>query len=79
MNKNIEITLRSLFNEVSNRNIRDISKDIREFGIDSLQFITFAARIEEEFNFEFDFDDLDNINPFSINNITNFILGKGVK
>ena len=76
MNKNIEITLRSLFNEVSNRNIRDISKDIREFGIDSLQFITFAARIEEEFNFEFDFD---NINPFSINNITNFILEKGVK
>ena len=75
MNKNIEITLRSLFNEVSNRNIRDISKDIREFGIDSLQFITFAARIEEEFNF----DDLDNINPFSINNITNFILEKGVK
>ena len=79
MNKNIEITLRSLFNEVSNRNIRDISKDIREFGIDSLQFITFAARIEEEFNFEFDFDDLDIINPFSINNITNFILEKGVK
>ena len=79
MNKNIEITLRSLFNEVSNRNIRDISKDIREFGIDSLQFITFAASIEEEFNFEFDFDDLDNINPFSINNITNFILEKGVK
>lgn len=79
MNKNIEITLRSLFNEVSNRNIRDISKDIREFGIDSLQFITFASRIEEEFNFEFDFDDLDNINPFSINNITNFILEKGVK
>lgn len=79
MNKNIEITLRSLFNEVSNRNIRDISKDIREFGIDSLQFITFVARIEEEFNFEFDFDDLDNINPFSINNITNFILEKGVK
>lgn len=73
MEQDIKLCLKKIFNEVSNRTITDTSKDIREFGMNSLQFITYAAKLEEEFDFEFDFDDIDNINPFSIDNIYNYI------
>lgn len=76
MNENIDLSLKNLFSEVSNREITDNTKDIREFGMDSLQFITFAVKIEEKFEIEFEFDDIENIVPFSINNIKNYILKK---
>ncbi|MCM1285691.1 MAG: phosphopantetheine-binding protein [Acetobacter sp.] len=76
MNENIDLSLKNLFSEVSNREITSNTKDIREFGMDSLQFITFAVKIEEKFEIEFEFDDIENIVPFSINNIKNYILKK---
>lgn len=76
MNNDIALNLKNIFRKISNREITDNTIDVREFGMDSLQFITFAVKIEEEFGFEFDFDDIENISPFSVNNIESYIKRK---
>ena len=51
----------------------DIDKDLRVQGIDSISFISLLATIEEKFNFEFGYDDLDNIKPISVRTLYNYI------
>lgn len=50
-----------------------IDKDLREQGIDSLSFIGLMATIEEQFDFEFGYDDLDNLKPVSIRTLYDYI------
>ena len=48
--------------------------DIRNMPIDSIGFIKFLAHLEEEFEFEFGYDDIDNFKVLSIDNLISFIL-----
>lgn len=57
----------------------DLYKDIQKIGIDSIEFIKFFAMIEEKFNFEFEYDEIEKFNPASISEIAKYIVKlKGV-
>lgn len=51
----------------------DLDRDIREQGLSSIQFIQFIAQIEEKFEFEFGYDDLERIAPVSIKALYEYI------
>ena len=51
----------------------DIDMDLRQQGIDSISFIRLLADVEEEFNFEFGYDDIDNLNPVSVKTLFDYI------
>jgi acyl-coenzyme A synthetase/AMP-(fatty) acid ligase/acyl carrier protein len=52
----------------------DIEKDLRQQGIDSISFIQLLAELEEQLNFEFGYDDIDNLKTVSIKTLYNYII-----
>lgn len=52
----------------------DIEKDLQQQGIDSISFIRLLAEFEEQFDFEFGYDDIENLQTVSIKNIYQYIL-----
>lgn len=44
----------------------DLNIDVRKVGLTSIHYIQFVAKVEEAFEFEFGYDDLDQIKPLSI-------------
>ncbi|NVO12135.1 MAG: acyl carrier protein [Bacteroidales bacterium] len=53
--------------------INDSTDLINDLGLDSLQMINFLLKIEDEFNIEFDFDNLDFSLMLSFGRLTKFI------
>lgn len=52
----------------------DLYIDVRKLGLDSITFIQFIALVEEKFNFEFDYDDIENMESVSLNELYKYIL-----
>lgn len=50
--------------------------DIREVGLNSLDFIRFLVDIEDEFDFEFAYDEIDKLKKVSVNAFVDFIYNK---
>jgi acyl carrier protein len=51
----------------------NISSDIREYGVDSLNFVRIVVNIEEKFNVEFADSDLINTRFSNINSLTEYV------
>lgn len=64
-----------LLRKYLNRNLEqhEYEIDIRKIGIDSLNYIHFLVDIEEEFEFEFGYDDIDNFNVMSVIELEKYI------
>lgn len=49
------------------------NNDVRDMGLDSLKYIRLLVDIEEEFEFEFGYDDIDNMKVFSALELSKYI------
>lgn len=52
----------------------DIEKDLRQQGIDSISFIQLLAELEEQLDFEFGYDDIDNLKIVSVKTLYDHII-----
>ncbi len=52
----------------------DIEKDLRQQGIDSISFIQLLAELEEQLDFEFGYDDIDNLKIVSVKTLYDYII-----
>ena len=51
----------------------DIEKDIRLQGVDSLTFIRIIAMLEDEYEFEFGYDDLENMEIINVKTLYDYV------
>ena len=51
----------------------DLEEDLRQQGIDSISFIQILAKIEERFDFEFGYDDIDNLKVVSVKTLYSYV------
>ncbi len=55
----------------------DINEDIRKQGIDSISFIQLLAALEEDLNFEFGYDDIENMGVVTVKSLYNYVKSLG--
>lgn len=71
--KLIEILADVKENESLKNEINDATDLINDLGLDSLQMINFLLRLEDEFDIEFDFDNLDYSQMLSFGKLNKYI------
>lgn len=74
-NNPIVIELTKILYNLSNGLITkpNLEVDIKEIGLDSISVIRFIAMVEEKFQFEFGYDEIENIKPCSIVKLSKYI------
>lgn len=84
MNDDIDLQIRTVLATVLNRGMKaeDISVDadlVNEYGIDSLEMISFLLAIEDAFDLELDYDNLELDHLRSVREFAGFVAIRRVK
>jgi acyl carrier protein len=84
VNDDIDLQIRTVLAAVLNRGMKaeDISVDadlVNEYGIDSLEMISFLLAIEDAFDLELDYDNLELNHLRSVREFAGFVAIRSVK